>query len=107
MGKYQKLNFLFIQGNNQQVPVKNEVDSFETMKAADTKLSSVKKTQRASPEDACSEKQDTPSAEVCIPHSLSYSEEHSTRCTDTLHADRTDAFDKYASFSVDASKGLM
>ncbi|XP_021051555.1 transmembrane protein 131-like isoform X1 [Mus pahari] len=50
-------------GNNQQVPVKSEVDSFEAVKAADAKLSSVKKTQRASPEDTCSEKQDTPSAE--------------------------------------------
>ncbi|XP_063138590.1 transmembrane protein 131-like isoform X5 [Rattus norvegicus] len=50
-------------GNNQQVPVKNEVDSFETVKAVDTKLSSVKKTQRESPEDTCSEKQDSPSAE--------------------------------------------
>ncbi|XP_028645294.1 transmembrane protein 131-like isoform X2 [Grammomys surdaster] len=50
-------------GNNQQVSVKNEVDSFETVKVADTKLSSAKKTQRASPEDTCSEKQDTPSAE--------------------------------------------
>lgn len=67
-GKILEADFLkFIQGNNQQVPVKNEVDSFETVKAVDTKLSSVKKTQRESPEDTCSEKQDSPSAEVCIP----------------------------------------
>lgn len=57
--------------------VKNEIDSFETVKAVDTKLSSVKKTQRASPEDTCSEKQDSPSAEVCIPFPVLL-KEHST-----------------------------
>lgn len=59
--------FKFIQGNNQPVPVKTEADSGETVKGADTKLSSARRSQRASPEGACSEKQDTPSPEVCIP----------------------------------------
>uniref|UniRef100_A0A8C8ULS8 Transmembrane protein 131-like n=1 Tax=Peromyscus maniculatus bairdii TaxID=230844 RepID=A0A8C8ULS8_PERMB len=50
-------------GNNQQVPIKNEVDVCETVKGSDTKPSSIKKSQRASPEAACSEKQDILSAE--------------------------------------------
>ncbi|XP_051055402.1 transmembrane protein 131-like isoform X1 [Phodopus roborovskii] len=50
-------------GNNQQVPIKSEVDSCETVKGVDTKLSSLKKSQRASPESTCSERQDTPSPE--------------------------------------------
>ncbi|XP_023579437.1 transmembrane protein 131-like [Octodon degus] len=49
-------------GNNQQVPVKNEVDSCETLKKVDTK-SSEKKIHKASKEDVCSEKQDMPSVE--------------------------------------------
>lgn len=49
------------------MPVKTEADSGETVKGADTKLSSARRSQRASPEGACSEKQDTPSPEVCIP----------------------------------------
>ncbi|XP_052586581.1 transmembrane protein 131-like isoform X3 [Peromyscus californicus insignis] len=55
-------------GNNQQVPIKNEVDVCETVKGADTKASSIKKSQRASPEAACSEKQDMLSAEQEDPH---------------------------------------
>ncbi|XP_075806487.1 transmembrane protein 131-like isoform X1 [Microtus pennsylvanicus] len=47
-------------GNNQPVPVKTDVDSGETVKGADTKLSSSRRSQRASPEGACPEKQDTP-----------------------------------------------
>lgn len=71
MGKFYTLIFFkFIQGNNQPVPVKTEADSGETVKGADTKLSSSRRSQRASPEGACSEKQDTPSPEVCIPLSL-------------------------------------
>ena len=73
MGKCYKFIFFFkfIQGNNQPVPVKTEADSGETVKGADTKLSSSRRSQRASPEGACSEKQDTPpSPEVCIPLSL-------------------------------------
>lgn len=58
--------FLFIQGNNLQVPVKNEVDSCETLKKVDTKSSLEKKIHKASKEDICSEKQDIPSVEVCI-----------------------------------------
>ncbi|XP_071470692.1 transmembrane protein 131-like isoform X1 [Marmota flaviventris] len=50
-------------GNNQQVPVKNEVDSCETLKKVDTKSSSEKKIHKASKEDICSEKQDMPSVE--------------------------------------------
>ncbi|KAK7811274.1 hypothetical protein U0070_027236 [Myodes glareolus] len=50
-------------GNNQPVPVKTEADSGETVKGADTKLPSARRSQRASPEGACSEKQDTPSEE--------------------------------------------
>lgn len=60
-------SFLFIQGNTHQVPVKNEVDNCETLKKVDTKSSSEKKIHRASKEDMCSEKQDMPSVEVCIP----------------------------------------
>ncbi|MBV99516.1 transmembrane domain-containing protein, partial [Eschrichtius robustus] len=50
-------------GNNQQVPVKNEVDNCETLKKVDTKSSSEKKIHKASKEDVCSEKQDVPSVE--------------------------------------------
>ncbi|XP_036914261.1 transmembrane protein 131-like [Sturnira hondurensis] len=50
-------------GNNQQVPVKNEVDNCETLKKLDTKSSSEKKIHKASKEDTCSEKQDIPSVE--------------------------------------------
>ncbi|XP_005400982.2 PREDICTED: transmembrane protein 131-like, partial [Chinchilla lanigera] len=50
-------------GNNQQVPVKNEVDSCETLKKVDTKSSSEKKIHKASKEDICSEKQDISSVE--------------------------------------------
>uniref|UniRef100_A0A8C9QHF3 Transmembrane protein 131-like n=1 Tax=Spermophilus dauricus TaxID=99837 RepID=A0A8C9QHF3_SPEDA len=50
-------------GNNQQVPVKNEVDSCETLKKVDTKSPSEKKIHKASKEDICSEKQDMPSVE--------------------------------------------
>lgn len=63
-------SFLFIQGNNQQVPVKNEVDNCETLKKVDTKSSSEKKIHKASKEDVCPEKQDVPSVEVCIPFFL-------------------------------------
>uniref|UniRef100_UPI004038C5FA transmembrane protein 131-like isoform X4 n=1 Tax=Callospermophilus lateralis TaxID=76772 RepID=UPI004038C5FA len=52
-----------VMGNNQQVPVKNEVDSCETLKKVDTKSSSEKKIHKASKEDICSEKQDMPSVE--------------------------------------------
>lgn len=52
------------------MPIKNEVDVCETVKGSDTKPSSIKKSQRASPEAACSEKQDILSAEVCIPFSF-------------------------------------
>ncbi|XP_050647953.1 transmembrane protein 131-like isoform X3 [Macaca thibetana thibetana] len=45
-------------GNNQQVPVKNEVDHCETLKKVDTKPSSEKKIHKTSREDMCSEKQD-------------------------------------------------
>ncbi|OBS57734.1 hypothetical protein A6R68_11144, partial [Neotoma lepida] len=62
-------------GNNQQVPIRSEVDSCETVKGTDPKLSSMKKSQRASPEATCSEKQDMLSAEVCIPLSLSSQED--------------------------------
>lgn len=48
------------------MPVKNEVDSCETLKKVDTKSSSEKKIHKAAKEDGCSEKQDIPSAEVCI-----------------------------------------
>lgn len=58
-------SFLFIQGNNQQVPVKNEVDNCEALKKVDTKSSSEKKIHKASKEDVCSEKQDITSVEVC------------------------------------------
>nr|XP_019577919.1 PREDICTED: transmembrane protein 131-like isoform X2 [Rhinolophus sinicus] len=50
-------------GNNQQVPVKNEVDNYETLKKVDTKSSSEKKIHRASKEDICSEKQNITSVE--------------------------------------------
>ncbi|XP_060034909.1 transmembrane protein 131-like isoform X3 [Erinaceus europaeus] len=50
-------------GAHQQVPVRNEADSCETLKKVDTKSSSEKKSHRASKEDICSEKQDTPAAE--------------------------------------------
>ncbi|KAM4811793.1 transmembrane protein 131-like isoform X4 [Urocitellus parryii] len=50
-------------GNDQQVPVKNEVDSCETLKKVDTKSPSEKKIHKASKEDVCSEKQDMPSVE--------------------------------------------
>ncbi|XP_057583250.1 transmembrane protein 131-like isoform X2 [Hippopotamus amphibius kiboko] len=55
-------------GNNQQVPVKNEVDSCETLKKVDTKSSSEKKIHKASKEDICSEKQDIPSVEQEDPY---------------------------------------
>ncbi|XP_014635709.1 PREDICTED: transmembrane protein 131-like [Ceratotherium simum simum] len=50
-------------GNNQQVPVKNEVHNCETLKKVDTKSSSEKKIHKASKEDICPEKQDIPSVE--------------------------------------------
>ncbi|XP_037686785.1 transmembrane protein 131-like isoform X2 [Choloepus didactylus] len=51
-------------GNNQQVPVKNEVDNSETLKKqVDIKSSSEKKIHKASKEDTCSEKQDISSVE--------------------------------------------
>ncbi|XP_057402815.1 transmembrane protein 131-like isoform X7 [Balaenoptera acutorostrata] len=55
-------------GNNQQVPVKNEVDNCETLKKVDTKSSSEKKIHKASKEDVCSEKQDVPSVEQEDPY---------------------------------------
>uniref|UniRef100_A0A673SVQ4 Transmembrane protein 131-like n=1 Tax=Suricata suricatta TaxID=37032 RepID=A0A673SVQ4_SURSU len=55
-------------GNNQQVPVKNEVDSCETLKKVDTKSSSEKKIHKASKEDVCFEKQDIPSVEQEDPY---------------------------------------
>uniref|UniRef100_A0A8C2RAV3 Transmembrane protein 131-like n=1 Tax=Capra hircus TaxID=9925 RepID=A0A8C2RAV3_CAPHI len=55
-------------GNNQQVPVKNEVDSCETLKKVDTKSSSEKKIHKAAKEDGCSEKQDIPSVEQEDPY---------------------------------------
>ncbi|XP_032754068.1 transmembrane protein 131-like isoform X3 [Rattus rattus] len=76
-------------GNNQQVSVKNEIDSFETVKAVDTKLSSVKKTQRASPEDTCSEKQDSPSAEQDDPHRKRKLQEKREGNTQTLNWNKT------------------
>ncbi|XP_023369242.1 transmembrane protein 131-like isoform X5 [Otolemur garnettii] len=54
-------------GNNQQVPIKNEVDNCETLKKVDTK-SSEKKVHKASKEDICSEKQDIPSVEQEDPY---------------------------------------
>ncbi|XP_070271443.1 transmembrane protein 131-like isoform X2 [Myotis yumanensis] len=50
-------------GNNQQVPVRNEVDNCEALKKVDTKSSSEKKIHKAPKEDVCSEKQDMPSVE--------------------------------------------
>ncbi|XP_058136389.1 transmembrane protein 131-like isoform X2 [Dasypus novemcinctus] len=56
-------------GNNQQVPVKNEVDSSETLKKqVDTKSSSEKKIHRASKEDTYSEKQDIAAVEQEDPY---------------------------------------
>ncbi|XP_037024016.2 transmembrane protein 131-like isoform X1 [Artibeus jamaicensis] len=55
-------------GNNQQVPVKNEVDNCETLKKLDTKSSSEKKIHKASKEDTCSERQDLPSVEQEDPY---------------------------------------
>ncbi|XP_010626304.1 transmembrane protein 131-like [Fukomys damarensis] len=55
-------------GNNQQVPVKNEVDSCETLKKVDIKSSSEKKIDKASKEDIYSEKQDIPSVEQEDPY---------------------------------------
>ncbi|XP_016000090.2 transmembrane protein 131-like isoform X2 [Rousettus aegyptiacus] len=55
-------------GNNQQVPVKNEVDNCENLKKVDTKSCSEKKIHRASKEDICSEKQDIPSVEQEDPY---------------------------------------
>lgn len=78
------------------MPIKNEADSCETVKGVDTKLSSIKKSQRASPESTCSEKQDTPSVEVCIPFSFLLK-----RTELTLKAESTDLSNKYISFSVD------
>lgn len=66
-------SFLFIQGNNQQVPVKNEVDNSDALRKVDTKSSSEKKVHKASKEDVCSEKQDIPSVEVCTSFFLAYS----------------------------------
>lgn len=57
------------------MPVKNEVDSCETLKKVDTKSSSEKKIHKASKEDVCFEKQDIPSVEVCIPLPLAYWDE--------------------------------
>uniref|UniRef100_A0A8C3WXA4 Transmembrane protein 131-like n=1 Tax=Catagonus wagneri TaxID=51154 RepID=A0A8C3WXA4_9CETA len=55
-------------GNAPQVPAKNEGDSCETLKKADTKSSSEKKIDRASKEDICSEKQDIPTVEQEDPY---------------------------------------
>ncbi|XP_069413397.1 transmembrane protein 131-like isoform X3 [Ovis canadensis] len=55
-------------GNNQQVPVKNEVDNCETLKKVDTKSSSEKKIHKAAKDDGCSEKQDIPSIEQEDPY---------------------------------------
>uniref|UniRef100_A0A8C0JNG9 Transmembrane protein 131-like n=1 Tax=Canis lupus dingo TaxID=286419 RepID=A0A8C0JNG9_CANLU len=55
-------------GNNQQVPVKNEVDNCETLKKVDTKSSSEKKIHKASKEDICFEKQDVPPVEQEDPY---------------------------------------
>ncbi|XP_078222500.1 transmembrane protein 131-like isoform X11 [Callithrix jacchus] len=55
-------------GNNQQVPVKNEVDHCETLKKVDTKPSSEKKIHKTSREDICSEKQDIPFMEQEDPY---------------------------------------
>ncbi|KAF3818573.1 hypothetical protein GH733_011990 [Mirounga leonina] len=55
-------------GNNQQVPVKNEVDNCETLKKVDAKSSSEKKIHKASKEDICFEKQDVPSVEQEDPY---------------------------------------
>ncbi|XP_044786500.1 transmembrane protein 131-like isoform X6 [Bubalus bubalis] len=55
-------------GNNQQVPVKNEVDNCETLKKVDTKSSSEKKIHKAAKEDGCSEKQDIPAIEQEDPY---------------------------------------
>uniref|UniRef100_A0A8C6D6V1 Transmembrane protein 131-like n=1 Tax=Moschus moschiferus TaxID=68415 RepID=A0A8C6D6V1_MOSMO len=55
-------------GNNQQVPVKNEVDNCETLKKVDTKSSSEKKIHKTAREDGCSEKQDIPSIEQEDPY---------------------------------------
>ncbi|XP_073088661.1 transmembrane protein 131-like isoform X2 [Manis javanica] len=54
-------------GNNQQVPVKSEIDNCETLKKVDTK-SSEKKIHKASKEDISSEKQDIPSVEQEDPY---------------------------------------
>ncbi|KAM4834311.1 transmembrane protein 131-like isoform 2-T2 [Thomomys bottae] len=50
-------------GTNQQVPVKNEIDSCETLKKIDTKSTSEKKIHKVCKEDVSSEKQDPPSVE--------------------------------------------
>ncbi|XP_060234479.1 transmembrane protein 131-like isoform X3 [Meriones unguiculatus] len=72
-------------GNSQRVPVKNDVDSLEAVKATDTKVSSTKKTQRASPEDACPERQDTPSAEEEDPYRKRKLQEKREGSTQTLN----------------------
>ncbi|XP_054205426.1 transmembrane protein 131-like isoform X36 [Homo sapiens] len=55
-------------GNNQQVPVKNEVDHCENLKKVDTKPSSEKKIHKTSREDMFSEKQDIPFVEQEDPY---------------------------------------
>ncbi|XP_073897424.1 transmembrane protein 131-like isoform X2 [Castor canadensis] len=55
-------------GNNQQMPVKNEADSCDTLKKLDTKSSSEKKIHKASKEDMCCEKQDMPLLEQEDPY---------------------------------------
>ncbi|XP_037353148.1 transmembrane protein 131-like isoform X2 [Talpa occidentalis] len=55
-------------GNNQQVPIKNETDNCESLRRSDTKSSSEKKIHKASKEDICSEKQDMPSVEQEDPY---------------------------------------
>ncbi|XP_076995870.1 transmembrane protein 131-like isoform X2 [Tamandua tetradactyla] len=56
-------------GNNQQVPVKNEADNTETLKKqVDVKSSSEKKIHKLSKEDPCSEKQDISSVEQEDPY---------------------------------------
>ncbi|KAG8507331.1 Transmembrane protein 131-like [Galemys pyrenaicus] len=55
-------------GNNQQVPVKNEGDSCESLRKTDTKSSSEKKIHKAAKEDAWPEKQGVPSVEQEDPY---------------------------------------
>ncbi|XP_055000803.1 transmembrane protein 131-like [Sorex araneus] len=50
-------------GNNQQVPVKTEVDNCENLKKGDAKTCSEKKISKASKDDTSAERQDLPSPE--------------------------------------------